>query len=211
MGGNRSGFSLMEMLIVLTIIGALLALMTPSLALLNSTSLNASGREFGDFLNLCRSEAIAQRTAIRLGVIVESSKEEEMFRAYAAWKWDRKSREFQQYSKWYSLPNNVSFSDGLPQRAQEADYARKEPASIRGDYILDQNAEIFEDLSAVSKEKRTLRYLEFSPSGRASVPLGEERNLILAMHSGSFDVDETANWVQFTVDTLTGRTQVYRP
>ncbi len=210
-GRNRSGFSLMETMIVLAIIGILLALMMPSLALLKSTSLNASGREFGNFLDLCRSEAIAQRTAIRLGVVVDSSKEEEIFRAYAAWKWDKKSRQFQQYSKWYSLPNNVSFSGNLPQRAQKSDYARKEPATIRGDYILDQEAEGFEDFSTLSNQKRTLRFLQFSPSGRASVPRGEERNLIVAMHSGNFDISDTANWVQFTVDTLTGRTRVYRP
>lgn len=210
-GWSQPAFSLLEMLIVLAILGALLALMTPSLALLNSSALNTSGRKFGDFLNLCRSEAIAQRTAIRLGIVIESPNKEEKFRKYAAWKWDKKSREFLQHSKWHSLPNNVFFSGDLPQKTQEADYAQKEPASIRGDYILDREAESFEHFSTVSKEKRTLHFLDFSPSGRAKVPRGEERNLIVAIHSGSFDIDETTNWVQFTVDTLTGRVRVYRP
>ena len=103
------------------------------------------------------------------------------------------------------------FSVELPQKTQEADYARKEPASIRGDYILDRKAESFQHFSTVSKEKRKLHFLDFSPSGRANVPWGEERNLIVAIHSGSFDIEKTANWVQFTVDTLTGRVRVYRP
>ncbi len=199
------------MLIVFSIVGVLLAFTAPSLLLIDSTGVNASGRELGDFLNLCRSEAISQRTVIRLGVVVESTKTEEKFRRYAAWKWDKKSRKFQQYSEWRSLSENVFFSEKLPRKAWVSSYAQKEPSAVRGDYILDANAKGFEQLSSESGEKRTLRFLEFSPSGRAQVMWGEERNLIVSISSGNFDIDETLNWVQFTVDTLTGRTRVYRP
>jgi len=201
----------MEMLIVFAILAILLAFTAPSLLLLDSTAVNASGREVGDFLNLCRSEAISQRTAIRLGIVVESTKTEENFRQYAAWKWDKNSRKFQQHSKWHSLSDNVFFSEKLPLKAQGSSYAQKEPSSIRGDYILANKAKGFEHLSPDSDGKKLLRFLEFSPSGRAQVPWGEERNLIVAISSGNFDTDKTNNWVQFTVDTLTGRTRVYRP
>lgn len=210
-GLNESGFTLLELLVVLAISGILLVYSLPSLLLLGSTDLNASGREFDDFLNLCRSEAISQRTAIRLGIVVKSDKAEEQFRQYAAWKWDKKLREFKQHSEWRSLPANLLFLEHLPRQAQKANYAEMEPSSIRGDHILDKSAEGFEYLSPASGEIKTLRFLEFSPSGRAQVPWGEERNLILAISSKNFNLHDMKNWVHFTVDTLTGRTRVYRP
>ncbi|NOY00217.1 MAG: hypothetical protein GXP30_10845 [Verrucomicrobia bacterium] len=211
MVGKNRGITLLEMLIIFAIIGILLVFSAPSLLLIDSTAVNVSGRELGDFLNLCRSEAISQRTSIRLGIVVKSTKPEENFRRYAAWKWDKKTRDFQQYSEWRSLSENVFFSKNLPSKAKASDYAHKEPSAVRGDYILDAVAKGFEQISFESGEKRTLRFLEFSPSGRTRVMWGEKRNLIVSISSGNFASDKTSNWVQFTVDTLTGRTRVYRP
>ena len=64
---SKAGFSLLEMLIVLSFIGVLLAFSAPALLNLRTTGLTTSGREFGNFLGLCRSEAIAGRTSVRLG------------------------------------------------------------------------------------------------------------------------------------------------
>lgn len=206
-----SAFSLVELLLVLTLVGILLAFTAPSLLTLKSASLSTAGREFGAFLNLCRSEAIANHNAYRLGVVVESTDETEIFRKYAAWKWDKKSRSYDQESNWNILPTNIVFDETEPQYVKDSVYANEERSSVRGDYILTEGLSNDFEEEGSGDITRTIRFLQFSPSGRASLPGGEKRNAIFVIREVDVEKENVKNWVQFTVDTLTGRSRIYRP
>ncbi len=207
------GFSLFELIIVIGLLSLLIAFSTPSLLTLRSSSLQASGREFADFLNYCRSEAIQKRTAIRVGVVTKSNEKSEEFRAYAAWRWDKSSKGFQPMTKFHFLPQALTFEASRPQYWKQTSYARDEPSILRGDYVLENEIGEFVDENIPLKRKRRIRFLQFSPAGRASITEGSRRNLQLAMREGeTFPAPtELKNWVHFSVDTLTGRTRIYRP
>lgn len=213
---SQKGFSLIELLVVLTVVGILLAFASPSLLTLQSSSLSAKGREFGNFLHLCRSEAISERTAVRLGIVVGSPDGLHDYRRYAAWKWDKRDRQFVISSNWRTLPDDLVFAPSLPQFIQNTEYAQEEGTAVKGDYILGETSEIFTHTVTSEEEaaEYSIKYIEFSPSGRASVTDGEERNILLVMRPGDADDDEEVgvnNWFQYTVDTLTGRSRIYRP
>lgn len=203
----------MELLIVMIVLGLLLAFAAPGLLTLRSTSLSAAGSEFGSFLNLCRTKAIAERDSIRVGIVVRSSvNPDNAYRQYAGWEWDKKTYNYVRFSKWMFLPSDSAFENKDYEYIKKSDYAQSEKSAVEGDFLLDGKFQ--NEFTEVTNEGETLaiRYLTFSPSGRAYVDEGEKRNLILVMRD-SFQAgqEDVKNWYQFTVDTLTGRTRIYRP
>lgn len=200
-------------MIVITLVAILSGIMIGSLASLRSTSLAVSAREFADFVNLCRSEAIARHTAVRVAIVESSSGDpEENFRKYSAFAWNRRSREFEQYRAWESLPLDLSFDPRFPAYIRKSGYFRRDPSSVRGDYIFDLEGNDFPVESAVLGATYRMRYLQFSPAGRASAPGSDLRNLILVMSGGDpVTRGEATNWAHFSIDTLTGRLRIYRP
>lgn len=210
---DRSGFSLFEMMIVLALMSILSAVVVGSLGTLRSTSLSVSTREFADFVNLCRSDAIARHTAVRV-VIVESSSADpnENLRKYTAFSWNSRLRTFEQNRTWQSLPQDLVFEGRFPGYVRQSAYYLDDPSAIRGDYVLDLPSNTFDrDMTQLSSQMR-FRYFEFSPSGRASAEGGNHRNLVLVMRPGEpGDRDDVPNWSQINIDTLTGRLRIYRP
>ncbi|MDF2375946.1 MAG: hypothetical protein P1U81_06870 [Verrucomicrobiales bacterium] len=202
------------MIVVLAIMSAVSGAVIGSLTTLRSTSLSVSAREFADFITLCRSEAIARRTVVRVVIVEESGTEKERnFRAYTAFAWDRRSRRFEQYKSWEHLSDDVVFEVEFPRYVKESEYYREDPSSVRGDYLMSLPENVFEKEDRNGSGVNRFRYVEFSPAGRASAPSASLRNLVLVMRPGnetSADRD-VANWAQFSIDTLTGRTRVYRP
>ncbi len=191
----------------MAVLSIALGLATLSMVTLRGTSLSTETRKFADFLNLCRSQAIARHTAIRVGVVVESPNPEEVFRRYSAWTWNRKTRHFEQSHQWHILPGDLVFEPTLPDYVKESPHAERDVSSVRGDYLLGPVGETF-----TVGEGQLARFVEFSPSGRASIPGGTLRNLILVLRPGEAGgVYAGTNWSQFNVDTFTGRVRIYRP
>lgn len=209
------GFSLVELLVVLVVMTILLAIAIPSISTLNSTSLSGAGREFANTLSLCRSEAIAERTAVRFGVAIEGPNPEDAYRKYAVWKWNRRTRDYELASKWTILPENITFEPEKPIYIEDSIYAQEETTSVEGDYITDpEDGQEFEYLSSGDTTPHQVRFVQFSPSGRASIPGRDERNILLVMREGEPNVEpvnEVKNWVHVSIDTLTGRQRTYRP
>lgn len=203
-------FSFVELMLVLSITGILLAFAAPSLLTLRSTGLTAAGREFGVFLNQIRSEAISKRNAMRIGIVVESDDNNDAFRKYAAWNWDKVTKSYRQYSNWRFLPGGAIFDNSeKPSFLSKASYSNEEKSSIRGDYVLTASDNTF-DIESSSKSTEKVRFFTFTPSGRADLPMGEKRNIIIILREEG-DPETVRNWIQFNVDNLTGRTLRYRP
>lgn len=216
--GNRlveRAFSLVEMLVVLTVVGLLAAFAAPSLLTIQSTSLSAAGTEFGGFLNYCRSKAIAERTSVRVAIVTGGAlNPDDAYRKYAGWEWDKRSEEYVQFSNWRFLPLNSIFENQAPDYVRNASYATEEKSAVEGDWVLNISG-VFEN--RVKKETSQgetleLQFLTFAPSGRAYIKDGEKRNLIIVIRASSpSDPELVRNWYQYTIDTLTGRTRIYRP
>ena len=199
----------MEMLTVLTVVALLMGLSGGALYVLTSNGLSTSTRNFADFVNFCRSEAIARHTAVRVGIVVPEGNEP--YRSYSAWEWNRKRRQFEQMSEWAGLSGDLSFPRDLPDFVRRAPYASKDASSVRGDYIL----ELFENTfttKGVDGKPVEVKFFQFNPSGRVEAPGAEMRNLMLVIQPGeATNSDETFNWSQINLDTLTGRYRIYRP
>jgi hypothetical protein len=211
-GATCPGYSLVETAVVAALFALLLVLTIPALSALPSAQLNASGRELADFLHHCRSRAIAKRSLVRVGFVVSSPVESEPYRRYAAWEWDKTTRTFSPFTSWHTLPSNVVLAEMLPKNAPQADYVRNEPSSILGDWITSPDASVFREPHSREEGEMTLSYLDFTPSGKARCDWGEKRNLLLCLvPAETASTGEGDNWVQFSIDTLTGRARVYRP
>lgn len=216
--GNRlveRAFSLVEMLVVLTVVGLLAAFAAPTLLTLQSTSLSAAGTEFGGFLNFCRSKAIAERTSIRVAIVTGGAMDpDDAYRKYAGWEWDKLSEKYVQFSNWKFLPLNSIFENQAPDYIRTASYATEEKSSVEGDLVLKKSG-VFENRAKEETsrgETLELQFLTFAPSGRAYIKDGEKRNLIIVIRASSpSDPELVRNWYQYTIDTLTGRTRIYRP
>lgn len=180
-----------------------------SLTSLRATSLSTGTRQFADFVNLCRSQAIARHTAVRVGFVVSAGEndQESEYRRYSAWAWDKRSKSFEQFTEWRSLSGDLVFEPVYPDYLKESEHAKKDVSSVRGDYVLESGI----DQMALSEDE-SIRYFDFSPAGRASQEGGDLRNLILVLRPGRVETEfQGANWSQFNIDTLTGRVRIYRP
>ena len=205
-------YSLIEIMTVLAVLGLLFGLAMMATVVLTATSLTASTRNFADFLNLCRSQAIANHTAVRVGIVIDSSGNPNAeFRQYAAWKWNQRSREFEQMTRWNVLPEDVIFDRVFPPHLLQSFHAERDASSVRGDFVLAGEKNQFDAEDANGRFIR-LAFLQFKPSGRVEAPGAELRNLILVLRPNQPDTKQPAgNWSQINLDTLTGRYRVYRP
>ncbi|MCB1230530.1 MAG: prepilin-type N-terminal cleavage/methylation domain-containing protein [Verrucomicrobiae bacterium] len=205
-GCSRDAYSLIELLLVISVLAVVMGMVVASLGSLRSTSLSTATRQFADFLNLCRSQAIARHTAVRVGIVEQGENPDDQYRRYSAWAWNKRSREFEQVEGWKRLPMDLVFAPRLPPEVKASSYAERDASAVRGDYWFDRGG------SRPSENADTIRFVEFSPAGRASLKDGDLRNVVLVMRGGEAgSVERSTNWSQFNIDTLTGRVRVYRP
>ena len=202
-------FSMGELLIVLAVVGVLAAFAAPTLMTLQSTNLTTTSNQFGSFLNLCRSKAIAERTSIRVGIVTEDSNPDDAFRKYAGWEWDKKTESYVRFSNWNFLPTTSVFEDQIPSYVSTSSYAERERSAVKGDYAYSDGFENESEETLADNEVVKTRYITYSPSGRAYVDGGEHRNIIVVIRASL--QDDVRNWYQFTIDSLTGRFRIYQP
>lgn len=183
-----------------------------SLSGLRSTTLSTATRQMTDYINVCRSRAIAKHTAIRIGVVVDSKAgggptNDARMKRFSSWAWNKKTKSFEQLDAWQLLPGDLVFEPRVVNFIRESEYARKDPAAIRGYHVLAEDAP-----DPMEVDGQTIQFFQFSPTGRASVNGSEERNLILIIRSGEAQTNfNGTNWSQLNIDTLTGRVRIYRP
>lgn len=199
-------------MVVVALVGIMLGVATMSLSGLRSTTLSTATRQVADYINVCRSRAISEHTAIRIGVVVDSPDKadpinDSRMKRFSSWAWNKKTKSFEQLDNWQRLPGDLVFESRVANFIRASDYAHKDPSSIRGHHVFAETAR-----NPMLEDGQAIRFFQFSPTGRVSVEGNEDRNLILILRAGKTDDRFTGtNWAQLNVDTLTGRVRIYRP
>ena len=206
MGYGLTGFTLVEMLVVIVIVGMMLALALPAVNnLMKSGGVSAASRHVSNTLNLARQYAITHRTVTRVvfpysGTFGANGTDlAPVYQSYAVYAVGATPPAY--VSKWEHLPLGTVFMNRTPSFGS--------PASVDD---LGTFTTPFPTNSATSAK---LAYIEFNPTGAASNP-------------GTFTITEgfvngavltptskngltLANVVTVSVDNVIGRIQVNRP
>lgn len=215
-----SGFSLTELMVVVMVMFAILAMTAPSIQTWTSTSLSMGARQLDAFLNLSRAEAIRTNRVVRVALVRGWSEEpESVLRKLSAWSWDDRTDEFVQVSEWQVMPEGIIIEPEFPHYVRHSAYAEDDGTVVNAHFpdkkrTFDINGERVEVLT-----------IDFMPSGRVRMSdSGSKRMIGFVLVQGypgrNGEIVRTspenfpgrpANWAQVNVDTLTGRVQVHRP
>jgi|GEM_PF-794076 len=222
---SRSGFSLIELVAVMTVAAALTILVAPSVfSLMGAHGLSAGIREVSNHLVNARSEAIAKHTLTRFVVAKTWPEEDGGFSKFSVWRWNPEHSEFEQVSKWGNLPKGVVFETELPDYVLKSNYALNDATSVIGEYALSlKDASI--EVIAFNKNLIEAQFVEFLPTGAARIPGGTLSKVIFVLVEGEIEQKGSGpivkhrgiegkspdNWAQVNLDTLTGRVRIYRP
>lgn len=221
-----AGFSLIELMVVMAIISLAAGFVTPALkGIVNGSTLDSGASRLAGLLNLARNEAIAQHTVVRFAVATAwpDAAAEGNLRRVSLWALDAESGRYLQIGKWEDLPVGFVLEKEIPDYVRNAGYAQNDASTIRGGSVLADEASTEAGFNAESTLGTIpTRYIEFLPNGSARIPGSTDRQAIFVATNGFADssnhITHTAqanghasNWAQLNVDTLTGRTHIYRP
>jgi prepilin-type N-terminal cleavage/methylation domain-containing protein len=226
---RKDGFTLIEMLTVLVIVGVLVALTIPAVTnLMKSGGVTAASREVSNVLGLARQYAITRRVYARVVFPYQSTASwpDMWYRTYAVMT-NRDNTVVTGWgylSKWEYLPIGAVFLDTNPSGSHQI------PS---GGGALDDSSSLnsqpglpFPD--TLSGGVGQLAYIEFGPTGTATaVPPNGTAQSTLAITEGFTTVNGStatlqptasktitntlANQTIISVDSLVGRIQVTRP
>ncbi|MEI9898640.1 MAG: GspH/FimT family pseudopilin [Chthoniobacter sp.] len=223
---SRSGFSLVEIMAVMAVITMVAGFVVPALkGLVGGNTVDSGAAQLSGLLNLARSEAIAQHTLVRFVVATESAagQTDGSLRRVSLWAWQADIGQYRPITKWEELPVGLIIEKGIPDYVRSASYAQNDASTVRGSCVLDDSFSAEATFSAdTGFGAISTRFIEFTPSGSARIPGSSDRRAIFVATQGFADATNqithtaqvgghAANWAQLNVDTLTGRTHIYRP
>lgn len=215
---------MIELMAVMALITLVAGMSVPAMkGITGGPVVDAAASKLGGLLTLARSEAIAQHTIVRFVVAAdqEGTQQENNLRRVSLWAWRADARRFLQLTNWEELPVGTVIERTLPDYVRTAQYATDDAATVRGSCVLDDEFDGDAFFSTASEAFQG-RFIEFLPSGSARIPGSNERRAIFVTTQGFVDAQQQitytsqangapTNWAQLNVDTLTGRTQIYRP
>jgi len=223
---RRTAFSLIEIMAVMAVITMTAGFVVSALkGLVGGNAVDAGATKLGGLLNLARSEAIAQHTIVRFVVATNwtPGDADGSMRRVSLWAWQPESGQYLPITKWEELPVGLILEKGIPDYVRTAAYAQSDAATVRGSSVLaDDSAAAASFAAETNFGTISTRYIEFNPNGSARIPGSADRQAIFVAAQGYADASNNithtavaaghaANWAQLNVDTLTGRTHVYRP
>lgn len=221
---GRKAFTLVEMLMAMAVIVVLSALTLPAVMnIAEAQSLSVGTRMVSDMLILARSEAIAKHTLTRFTVVTTwPGNEEAAYRRMGIWYWDMVEEDFLPMTGWETLPDGILFEPDMPEYPRHAAYALKDPASLRGDYVLTSEDSKF--TRRLQKKDVELQYVEFIATGAARLSGGTSQSSLFVITKGfqespgkgpivytDGEPGRPKNWSQINLENLTGRVQIRRP
>jgi hypothetical protein len=214
------------MMSVMAIVTLLAGFTVPAVkGITGATSLTSGAAKVAGMLDLARSQAISKHTIVRFLVATNwpDTGAEGSLRRVSLWSWDADSGQYLPLTPWEELPVGTILEQGIPDYVRTASYAQNDVATVRGNCVLSQEMAGEAGYTADSNiGPISTRYIEFLPSGSARIPGSTDRQAIFVTTQGYADPTgqivhttqsggHAANWAQVNVDTLTGRTHLYRP
>ena len=213
------------MLLVLIVIFAVLAIFVAGTGKTNSArDLAATARTVSNTLILARAEAVRHQTITRVVLPIEWPDDDGgPYSRMSIWRWVPSEEKFRGVSTWQKLPDNVTVEPEMPSYVSYAEYAKKDGATVKGDYLLGGEAGAPFEVEFDGREVPT-RFVEFLPTGAARLPGGDLKRIILVLVEGYRDPEndyelvrmsaphgDPTNWAQINIETLTGKVWIYRP
>lgn len=211
---------------VMAIISLVAGFVVPAVkGIFSGTTVDVGATKLSGLLNLARSEAIAQHTLVRFVVATDwpTNNGEGNLRRVSLWAWQADSGRYLPISNWEELPVGLVLETEIPDYVRTASYAANDTATVRGSSVLaEEKAGDATFLAETNLGTISTRYIEFLPNGSARIPGSSDRQAIFVATPGIADAGNhithtaqangrSANWAQLNVDTLTGRTHIYRP
>ena len=211
---------------VMAIISLVAGFVTPALkGIVNGSTLDSGASRLAGLLNLARNEAIAQHTIVRFAVATAwpDATAGGALRRVSLWALDPESGRYLQIGKWEDLPVGIVLEKEIPDYVRTAAYAQNDASTVRGSSVLTDEISADTSFNAESSLGTIpTRCIEFLPNGSARIPGSADRQAIFVATNGFADTGNrithtaqanghAANWAQLNVDTLTGRTHIYRP
>lgn len=212
---SRRGFSLIEMMIVLTVLGILFAVSAPNLfTMMQATSLTSEGSFLRNQLTQAQQKALSQNADVEVRFFKmadESSAElEEKFRGFQYYQFNA-AGELVPVSKFYRIRPPVVISESFSTLLRPGDNKDGDAQEFGFLAPVDGRAKIptgGEDLIADYVSFR------FRPDGSTDLPGkagGDTWYLTLLQGSGADDRTLPENYFTIQVDPFNGRIGVFRP
>lgn len=203
---RTNGFTLIEMLTVIVIVGIMLALTIPAVThLMKSTGVSTASRQVSNTLGLARQLAITRRIYARVvfpyfdAAVTLQDQKDMWYRAYAVMtnRDDNAAAGWTYASKWEYLPIGVVFLRNAVLGSGSLDTLNTTPWNAP-----------YPQASSLSKH---LAYIEFTPTGVAKNTATLTYQEGIMDGSGNQKITSTANTVTNVIDNLVGRIRVVRP
>lgn len=223
-GNKRVGFSLIEMLIVLTVMGVLLAVAAPNLfTLMQATSLNSEGNLVRNVLTQAQQVALAKNVdvEVRFFKLADpgAAEVEEEYRAFQFYLYDEKGR-LSPSSRLFRIKSPVFISDDPKLSTLLDPSANSDKDGRRFGFISpsEGRSEVFVGGQDKGFEAPYVSF-RFRPDGSTDLPgrsgssdsyEGGDTWFLTLVQSGA-DSGDLANYYTIQLDPFTGRLGVFRP
>ena len=179
---RRAGFSLIELLVVVAILGLMVTLLVPALgSIVSGRNLELGGSQVVDSLSLARQIAMSRGRRV---VWEMDAGTNGLYRIM-----EFKSGTWQPASRIQTLPENI----------------RPDSDTTKSTLFSDANAPCTNNFSNSTASVSSVVSVTFRPDG-TTLLRPDAVNSLLLKHTQT-----TNNWFIITVNGVTGKTQVYRP
>jgi prepilin-type N-terminal cleavage/methylation domain-containing protein len=225
---RQNGFTLVELMAVIMVMGLILALGVPALLSFRATAVSSGSRSVANALSLARQYAVTHRRDTRVvffyaGTTDDSSadglaKRYNQYAVLTAWPTNRSDMNYAcwiQVGRWESLSLGAVFGDNKVTKGGPLDSLRNQRM-----YIMkpDPNGGMIPQ--GVGWGWRTLAYVEFKANGTATPsPSGVANHGTISVYEatrlpdGTYNptLDLCKNQADVVYDCLTGRVRIQRP